>query len=86
MSDTNRQHPLLPPAQLPYVVFRREPLWQVSMNVRINHAARCAYDPEENVIRLTLKERVPSAKPEDSESMELVIYALKVGPHPMASS
>jgi hypothetical protein len=50
------------------------------MNVRVNPSTRCAYDPEESVIRLTLKERVPSAKPEDTESTELVIYALKVGP------
>ncbi|KAH6915678.1 hypothetical protein BKA70DRAFT_467110 [Coprinopsis sp. MPI-PUGE-AT-0042] len=61
------------------LLFRREPLWQVSMNVRVNPATRCVYDPEESVIRLTLKERTPSAKPEDKESTELVIYALKPG-------
>lgn len=65
------------------VVFRREPLWQVSMNVRVNSSTRCVYDPEENVIRLTLKEQasIPSTAIGGKENLELVVYALKVCPH-----
>ncbi|KAF9563590.1 hypothetical protein CPC08DRAFT_721548 [Agrocybe pediades] len=63
------------------ILFRREPLWKVSMNVRIKPSVRCTYVPEENVIRLVLKETVTlddgSTNPNEEKS-EVVIYALKV--------
>ncbi|TFK24548.1 hypothetical protein FA15DRAFT_414450 [Coprinopsis marcescibilis] len=57
------------------LLFRREPLWQVSMNVRVTAATRCVYDVEEGVMRITLKEPVVGGK----EGSEVVIYALKPG-------
>ena len=63
-----------------YLVFRREPLWQVSMNVKVNNGVRCTYEREENAIRLVLKEPaggqlVSSSK---DQQLEVVVYALKV--------
>ncbi|EAU90747.2 hypothetical protein CC1G_04016 [Coprinopsis cinerea okayama7 len=58
------------------LLFRREPLWQVSMNVRLNAATRVVYDAEENVIRLALKEPVSPSTP---AILEPVVYALKPG-------
>jgi len=59
-------------------VFRREPLWKVSMNVRVQSTVRCVFVPEENVLRLILKEEVESTSEEENKKQELVIYALKV--------
>ncbi|CAA7265213.1 unnamed protein product [Cyclocybe aegerita] len=64
------------------LLFRREPLWKVSMNVRVQPTVRCTYVPEENVVRIILKETVdsPSGETKDGETkQELVIYALKPG-------
>ncbi|KAF9529018.1 hypothetical protein CPB83DRAFT_906497 [Crepidotus variabilis] len=67
------------------LLFRREPLWKVSMNVRVQSTARCLFVPEENALKLILKEDVNTSKPvaelsKDSEpKQELVIYALKPG-------
>lgn len=58
------------------LVFRREPLLKISMNVRVGAAVRCTYTPEENVVRLVLKEAVESEG--GLEKQELVIYAIKV--------
>ena len=59
-------------------VFRREPLWKVSMNVRVQSTVRCVFVPEENVLRLILKEEVESTSEKENKKQELVIYALKV--------
>jgi len=59
-------------------VFRREPLWKVSMNVRVQSTVRCVFVPEENVLRLILKEEVEFTSEEENKKQELVIYALKV--------
>ena len=60
-------------------VFRREPLWKVSMNVRILPTIRCTFDDEDNVLRIVLKEAVEynDGSPE-TKSEELVVYAFKV--------
>ena len=60
-----------------YPVFRREPLWQVSMNVKVNSAVRCTYEPEENAIRLVLKEPVEGQLGKEPQ-LEVVVYALNV--------
>ena len=54
------------------LVFRREPLWKVSMNVRVRPTVRCTFDEEDNVLRVVVMEAVEDA------SDELVIYAFKV--------
>ena len=41
-----------------FLVFRREPLWKVSMNIRVQPTVRCSYVAEENVLRIVLKEIV----------------------------
>jgi hypothetical protein len=41
-----------------FVVFRREPLWKVSMNIRVHPTVRCSFVAEENVFRIVLKEAV----------------------------
>ncbi|KDR80922.1 hypothetical protein GALMADRAFT_1115756 [Galerina marginata CBS 339.88] len=64
------------------ILFRREPLWKVSMNVRVKPAVRCTYVPEENVLRLILKETVDDSDGPTTEGeakKEVVIYALKPG-------
>ncbi|KAJ7230520.1 hypothetical protein GGX14DRAFT_5039 [Mycena pura] len=67
------------------LLFRREPLRQVVMNVRLQPAGfmRCTFEPRESVLRVALKE-FPAASP--SESMpaatgepQTVIYAFKPG-------
>lgn len=40
------------------ILFRREPLWKVSMNIRVHPTVRCSFVPEENVLRIVLKEAV----------------------------
>ncbi|KAF4593644.1 hypothetical protein EYR40_008432 [Pleurotus pulmonarius] len=42
------------------LLFRREPLWKVSMNVRVNTSLRCTFDAEEHVLRIVLAETVES--------------------------
>ena len=76
------------------LVFRREPLWKVSMNIRVQPTVRCSYVAEENVLRIVLKEEVggtgnlvlgSSTESSDSQAgsgdatrQEVVVYALKV--------
>lgn len=61
------------------VVFRREPLWKVSMNVRVNTSVRCTFDAEEHVLRIVLAETVESPEiPAEQWPREIVVYALKV--------
>lgn len=60
-------------------VFRREPLWKVSMNIRVQPTVRCTFDAEDNVLRIVLKEAVEHGdKPQEARQQELVVYALKV--------
>lgn len=40
------------------ILFRREPLWKVSMNLRVQPTVRCSFVAEENVLRIVLKEAV----------------------------
>jgi len=74
------------------ILFRREPLWKISMNIRVQPTVRCSYVAEENVLRIVLKEviggTVGSSAVESSESQEgsgdakpqeVVVYALKPG-------
>jgi len=62
------------------LLFRRDPLWQVSMNVRLHPLVRCTYDLEGNALRLILKEPVEQANvPPEQWTQELVVYALKAG-------
>ncbi|KAG6917101.1 hypothetical protein DXG01_003921 [Tephrocybe rancida] len=56
------------------LLFRREPLWQVSMNVRIHPSLRCTFDADENVLRIIHTKPV-----EQKDECEIVIYALKPG-------
>ncbi|KAH8104077.1 hypothetical protein BXZ70DRAFT_681739 [Cristinia sonorae] len=64
------------------IVFRREPVWKVSMSVRLRPIVRCTFDEEHGILRITLKE-----KPVDQDGAvvsqdipeELVIYALRRG-------
>ncbi|KAH9479287.1 hypothetical protein JR316_0007875 [Psilocybe cubensis] len=61
------------------ILFRRDPLWKVSMNIRVRPSVRCTYVPEENVLRLILKETVEKTDPKGEEKQEVVIYAIKPG-------
>ncbi|KAG6889766.1 hypothetical protein C0995_014693 [Termitomyces sp. Mi166 len=56
------------------VVFRREPLWQVSLNIRLHPSVRCTFDASENVLRIIVTEPV-----ESKDEREIVIYAFKPG-------
>ena len=55
------------------VVFRREPVWKVTMSVRLRPTVRCSFDEAQGALRVTLKEPT-----EDTQHEQLVIYALKV--------
>lgn len=57
-------------------VFRREPLLKVSMNMRLQPTVRAAFVPEENVLKLILKETIEVSATETKQ--EVVIYAVKV--------
>ncbi|KAL4263307.1 RanBD1 domain-containing protein [Pleurotus pulmonarius] len=62
------------------LLFRREPLWKVSMNVRVNTSLRCTFDAEEHVLRIVLAETVESPDiPAAQWPREIVVYALKPG-------
>lgn len=68
------------------LLFRREPLWKISMNIRVKPTVRCTFDAEEGVVRLVLKESVGSQEAgSEAQSgakeptQEVVIYALKPG-------
>ncbi|KAG1850926.1 hypothetical protein F4604DRAFT_1970053 [Suillus subluteus] len=59
------------------LLFRRDPLGQVSMNVALRSAVRCHYDAGENILRVVLMEQVAVEGKEPKD--EVVIYALKPG-------
>ena len=56
-------------------VFRREPVWKVSMSVRLRPAVRCALDETQSALRVALREPV-----EGTQDECVVVYALKVRP------
>lgn len=58
------------------IVFRREPLWKVSMNVFLQPAVRCSFDERECILRVILQEP-PSQDKLGAHS--LTVYALKPG-------
>ncbi|KAF8075252.1 hypothetical protein FPV67DRAFT_624457 [Lyophyllum atratum] len=62
------------------LLFRREPLWQVSMNVRMHPTIRCTFDAKENILRVILREAVvqKDASAQDAKR-EVTIYVLKPG-------
>ncbi|KAJ4474938.1 hypothetical protein J3R30DRAFT_3776549 [Lentinula aciculospora] len=55
------------------LLFRREPLWQISMNARLQPTVRCTFDPQECILRLLL------AESSASRAAEIIVYALKPG-------
>ncbi|KAJ7272559.1 hypothetical protein B0H12DRAFT_585819 [Mycena haematopus] len=59
------------------ILFRREPLWKVSMNVRMQPAVRCTFDPQENILRVALKELPEKSPSEEAVGPQTVIYAFK---------
>ncbi|KAJ8518555.1 hypothetical protein ONZ45_g4371 [Pleurotus djamor] len=60
------------------LLFRRDPLWKVSMNVRLNTSVRCTYDAEEHILRVVLAEPVETPDvPVEQWPREVVVYALK---------
>ncbi|KAJ6469736.1 hypothetical protein C8R47DRAFT_766739 [Mycena vitilis] len=58
------------------LLFRREPLWKVSMNVRMQPTVRCTFDAQENILRVALKELQDKSESESAEP-QTVIYAFK---------
>ncbi|KAJ7777294.1 hypothetical protein B0H16DRAFT_1504939 [Mycena metata] len=62
------------------LLFRREPLWKVSMNVRLQPTVRCTFDAQENVLRIALKEledKWESGSGSATAAPQTVIYAFK---------
>ncbi|KAI8996491.1 hypothetical protein BD414DRAFT_478204 [Trametes punicea] len=55
------------------ILFRREPVMKVSMNVRLGRLVRCSFDEAQGVLRVALKEPV-----EESQQEQIVVYAMKV--------
>ncbi|KAI0794231.1 hypothetical protein C8Q74DRAFT_1247520 [Fomes fomentarius] len=56
------------------ILFRREPVWKVTMSVRLRPTVLCSFDEAQGALRVTLKEPV-----EDTQQERLVIYALRRG-------
>ncbi|KAJ3576553.1 hypothetical protein NP233_g366 [Leucocoprinus birnbaumii] len=63
------------------LLFRREPLWKISMNARVNASLRCSFDPTENALRIVTKEAKSDGTTDstDQTSLEIVVYAMKPG-------
>ncbi|KAJ7027917.1 hypothetical protein C8F04DRAFT_73447 [Mycena alexandri] len=60
------------------LLFRREPLWKVSMNVRMQPTVRCTFDAQENVLRVALKELEDKWESGSATAApQTVIYAFK---------
>ncbi|KAF8196833.1 hypothetical protein K438DRAFT_1967835 [Mycena galopus ATCC 62051] len=59
------------------LLFRREPLWKVSMNIRMQPTVRCTFDPQENILRVALKELPAEKSSPASEGPQTIIYAFK---------
>lgn len=56
------------------ILFRREPVWKVTMSVRLRPTVRCSFDEAQSALRVALREPI-----EDTQHEQLVIYALKRG-------
>ena len=65
----------LPLTHTLHPVFRREPVWKVTMSVRLRPTVRCSFDEAQGALRVTLKEPVEGARAHEEQ---LVIYALRV--------
>ncbi|KAF9454414.1 hypothetical protein P691DRAFT_797195 [Macrolepiota fuliginosa MF-IS2] len=65
------------------LLFRREPLWKVSMNIRISPSVRCSYDSTENILRIVIQEPVAEsqmdAEKDEKSPLGIVVYAMKPG-------
>ncbi|KAF8555682.1 hypothetical protein OG21DRAFT_1602762 [Imleria badia] len=59
------------------LLFRRDPLGQVSMNVGLHPTVRCHFDTAENILRVILMEKVTTDGNDSKE--DIVVYALKPG-------
>lgn len=59
------------------LVFRRDPLGQVSMNVALRPTVRCHFDEPESILRVILKE--PQVTVDEEVKENIVIYAFKPG-------
>ncbi|KAG6381755.1 hypothetical protein JVT61DRAFT_360 [Boletus reticuloceps] len=59
------------------LLFRRDPLGQVSMNVGLHPTVRCHFDTAENILRVILMEQVTTDRKDSRE--DVVVYALKPG-------
>ncbi|KAF9224093.1 hypothetical protein BS17DRAFT_808377 [Gyrodon lividus] len=60
------------------LLFRRDPLGQVSMNVGLCPTVRCHFDAAENILRVILMEEIVVDGKESKE--DVVVYALKAPP------
>ncbi|KAK7022895.1 hypothetical protein VNI00_016882 [Paramarasmius palmivorus] len=66
------------------LLFRREPIWQVTMNALLRSGVKCTFDEEECILRVILAEAVnqdillPGNAPAVIEP-EVVVYAIKPG-------
>lgn len=62
------------------LVFRREPVWKVSMSVGLRPTTRCTFDETQNVLRITLKETIEQQGiPAENWPQQVVVYALRRG-------
>ncbi|KAF8448857.1 hypothetical protein L210DRAFT_3627524 [Boletus edulis BED1] len=59
------------------LLFRRDPLGQVSMNVGLHPTVRCHFDTAENILRVILMEQATTDTNDSRE--DVVVYALKPG-------
>ncbi|KAK0489435.1 hypothetical protein IW261DRAFT_1557921 [Armillaria novae-zelandiae] len=61
------------------LLLRRDPLWQVTMNVRLTPAVKCIFDEEDLSLRVILAETVEREDvPVEQWAHEVVVYALKL--------
>ncbi|PBK60641.1 hypothetical protein ARMSODRAFT_723191 [Armillaria solidipes] len=62
------------------LLLRRDPLWQVTMNVRLTPAVKCIFDEEDLSLRVILAETIERDDvPVEQWVHEVVVYALKPG-------
>ncbi|KAH0836798.1 hypothetical protein J3R83DRAFT_8563 [Lanmaoa asiatica] len=57
------------------LLFRRDPLGQVSMNVGLHPTVRCHFDSAEHILRIIMMEQMMNGK---NPKEDIVIYALKL--------
>ncbi|KAH9940750.1 uncharacterized protein BXZ73DRAFT_98581 [Epithele typhae] len=56
------------------ILFRREPVWKVTMSVRLRPAVRCSFEEVQGALRVALKEPI-----EGTQEEQFVIYVLRRG-------